>query len=309
MKTLKTTLWLALVALLASPVSAAIVYLKDGTQIQGTVVDATANDVVIHTADGTRRVSSDKIARIDYAQTGAPAMAAPAAAGGGSEWGRLQSSGFDVRKQMVSLGLGLAVPLNDADIKSIDGGTSGGTNGTIGPLVRIEYLYYQYPQAAFGGSFDYFHRSADGRTGPVSTNNLQLTNMEVSGDSVLFQAIAKYTFTDHGRTRPYVRGGIGFHHSWTDIEARPQSGFAWSDTGTSEHRTVINGAATGLAGSLSVGLDFNYGAPSNFGVELGWLGLSSETYGTTAFGDSLGLQGFSGPIQVFSFLGRWGWSF
>jgi len=315
-KTLKTVCLLVLAAVLASPLSAAVGYLKDGTQIVGTVVDATANDVVVHTTAGTRRIPTSKIARIDYAATGAaPAAPPPAPVGAApapsqSQWQRLQQSGFENSRQQVSAGLGFVAPLNGTDITSTDsgGGTASGANGGVGPLFDLQYLYFTHPRVAFGGSFDYFHRGGADRDGPFSSvSSTQLTELTTSGDSVVFQGVARYTFTDSGNVRPYVRGGLGFHHTWEKVDARPFSGFAWSDTGTDERRRVIDGSSTGLAGSAAVGLDFNYWGPESLGLELGWMGLSGATYGTTDFGSSLGLGSVSGPIHVFTFLARFSW--
>jgi len=303
-KTLKTALWLALAVLLAAPLSAATIYLKDGTQVRGTVVSATANYVTVHTQDGaTRRITSDKIARIDYAETPAPPPPSPAAAPPApSEWRRLQQTGFESTKQQVDIGLGFAAPLGSIDFGSIGGGQ--GSNGDIGILVDGRYLYYRTPQLAFGAGIDFLHRSATD-----STSLIQSADTNVWGNTVLLQALARYLFVDHGTTRPYIQAGLGPEHTSTFIDATPSPGFAWSDTNTAESRRLVDEGHWGLGGSVAVGLDFEFTAPSVFSLELGWTGVSSAKYAATPAGQALGLTDVSGGVSYITVAARWGWRF
>ena len=55
---------------LASAAQAAVIYLKDGSQVRGTVVSATARDIQLHTPDGVQTISTDRILRVDYSESG-----------------------------------------------------------------------------------------------------------------------------------------------------------------------------------------------------------------------------------------------
>src|SRR5689334_3018076 len=63
---LKIFIGAAALALSAASVDAATIYLKDGSQLKGTVVGATARDVDLYTQDGTLHISTDRILRVDY---------------------------------------------------------------------------------------------------------------------------------------------------------------------------------------------------------------------------------------------------
>src|SRR5260221_12856011 len=64
-KTLLTAFFICLLTLSAQ---AAVVYLKDGSQVHGTVVSATARDIELFTPHGTLHINADQIVRIDYAE-------------------------------------------------------------------------------------------------------------------------------------------------------------------------------------------------------------------------------------------------
>src|SRR4051812_29443907 len=59
----------------AASAHAAVVYLKDGGTLRGTIVSATAGDVQLHTDQGAVTISTDRIQRIDYNDDGPQAPA------------------------------------------------------------------------------------------------------------------------------------------------------------------------------------------------------------------------------------------
>src|SRR5579859_5244416 len=68
---------IGVLSLFAVSADAAIVYLRDGGELQGTVVSSTSSSVELRTSEGTVRIPTSKISRIDYAQA-APRPEAPA---------------------------------------------------------------------------------------------------------------------------------------------------------------------------------------------------------------------------------------
>ena len=56
---IKTALWGLLLAAWTTTAQAAIVYLTDGSRVEGTIVGATARDVQVHTAEGTLTISAE----------------------------------------------------------------------------------------------------------------------------------------------------------------------------------------------------------------------------------------------------------
>ncbi len=313
-----SALWVlaALLLLHGSGAQADVVYLKDGTRVQGTVVSATARDVEVYKADGTtEKIGVGRIARIDYqAQTppaGAPAQTEPAPAAPPApvyepRAARRSDTDYGESGQELSLGLGLGIPGGSIDFTPAGGGKA--DNGTLGPSVDGRYLYRVLPRLSVGGEVGWLHRSQ------TSTQDLMpFADSNVSGNSILLLALAKYELIDHGGTRPYAAVGIGAHRTSLVVDATPLSGFAWSDTGTAESRRLYDASSWGFASALRLGVDFHVMAPSVFSLEAGWTALTGGNYGPTqaglAIGTAPGLGSQPGTINEFTIVGRWGWRF
>lgn len=300
MKTLRSLLGLlVLLASAAAPAGAAIVLLKDGARIEGTVLSATPQELVIQTPSGPRRVDASLVRSIEY-EAGAAAPAAPAApsypaAPRKEPW----RSGTD---NLFSFGFGLAAPLSDVDFGAIGGGRA--NDGDLGPLFGLRYLRSLTPRFAAGVDFDYLHRSATD-----SPDLLPLADASVIGDNLLFMGVARWHLIDHGTARPYILAGAGLSRSWTRIEAAPIPGFAWTDTNTDEKRRLIDDSAWAFAGTARLGMDFSwdFADPAVFSLEAGWTALQRRTYAATRSGRDLGLDSVSSRLNLFTFAARWSW--
>lgn len=286
-------LFFSLLLSLSGRALAATVYLKEGGRLEGTVVSRSERSVELETSQGRVRIAADRILRVDddppaYASSPRPA--------------RAERPLFDPPQQALSLQLGLAAPLTSIDFSDGGGGTA--SNGDVGPLIGFQYLYLRSPRTAWGLEFDYYGRSATDSPGLIPA-----ANARVYGDTLLLLGVFKYSLIERGSVRPYLLLGAGGHRTTTTMDARPFDGFVWSDTQTDERRHLIDGSAAGLAASARLGLDFGFADPGVFGLEAGWTILSSGEYGATSQGRDLGLTGVRGPINYFTFAGRWGWSF
>jgi len=290
-------LLLVLLASAARPSAAAVVRLKDGGRIEGSVVSATTKEVVIQTAAGARRVDAERVQSIEYDAAPAPAPLEPAPAWSGAG---LMSSRND--KNLFSFALGMAAPLSDVDFGAIGGGRA--NNGDLGPLIGMRYLRSTSRRFAAGFDIDYFHRG-----GTDSPGLLPLADASVMGDNFLFMGVARWYIFEHGAARPYLLGGAGVSRSWTRIEAAPIPGFAWTDTDTAETRLLVDDSAWALASTARLGVDFDwdFAEPTVFSVEAGWTGLQSRRFGATRAGRDLGLESVSGPLQLFMLSARWSW--
>lgn len=297
--------WLiAALAVSAGPVEAATVYLRNGTQIQGTIVSATAGDVQVHTNSGTQSLSTDQIERIDYAGV------APASADSTSqpsvvlrnrrynELYREQAYG----KQLFSLGFGAGIPLSRIDFRETGGGSD--INGNSGLLIGTQYFYSLTPHLAAGMNMEYINRAPRD-----SQSLLPESDTAVSGDSLLLIPTLKFSLVDRGDVRPYLLAGIGANRTSTVVESSPNPGFEWSDTHTAETRTLVDDAKWGVASTLRVGVDFDVMNPSVFSFECGWTRLSNATFGATPAGQALGLSSITGNQNVMTIAARWGWKF
>jgi opacity protein-like surface antigen len=304
MKTWLLVLFAAAAA--TAPADAAIVYLKDGSRLQGTVVSATAAEIQLYTGAGTIDIDAARVQRIDYADAPPPPQ---------SEEGPAYSAPPVFRRRprrepwesapardMLSIDVGLDAPLTGVSIPGSGGDTT--SNGDVGPLVGVEYLHSLTPLLSVGADFEYMYRS------PTATPNLlpgAISN--VSGNTEMLLAVAKLALTDRGYARPYLLAGLGVDNTSTLIDATPRPGFAWPDTGTSESRTLVDGSSWGLASTLRFGIDFNVYDPVVFSVEAGWTALDNGRVAATSSAQSVGLSGLSGPLDFFTVAGRWGWRF
>jgi len=277
----------------ASSASAAIVRLKDGGRIEGTVVSATEREIVVRTSRGPRRVDTALILSIEYGTPPPPPVVGVGAA-------PLDASPPYDEKNLLSLGLGLAAPLSSVDFGPIGGGSA--NNGDLGPLIGFRYLRSVTKRFAAGLDFEYFHRG-----GTVSPGLLPRANASVFGDNLSFLGIGRWHMIDHGAVRPYLLAGAGASRSWTRIDAAPIPGFAWTDTNTDETRRLIDDAAWALAGTARLGVDFDweFAEPAVFSLEAGWTRIERKIYAATARGRDLGLQSVSGRLDLFVLAARW----
>jgi hypothetical protein len=291
-------------AAIAGETRAAIVYLKEGGRLEGTVVSYTDQAVELDTTQGRVRIAADRVKSVDYGQA-KPAPSAPPPAA--ERWERPRRARpeeplFDPPQQALSIDFGLAAPLNDVNFSAIGGGSA--SNGDVGPLIGFQYLYFTSPRVGWGGEFHYCARSTTDSPGLLASSD-----SHVFGDTLLLLGVMKYSLVERGSVRPYVLLGAGAHRTSTTIDARPMPGFAWSDTQTDERRRLVDDSATGFAGSARLGLDFGFADPGVFALEIGWTALGSASYGATPQGQALGLSQVRGPLNYFTFAGRWGWSF
>jgi hypothetical protein len=93
------------------------------------------------------------------------------------------------------------------------------------------------------------------------------------------------------------------------VDVRPSGN--WANTGTHETRRLIDDSAWTPAASVRVGADVAFDAirPGIVTFEAGWTGLASARYAATPQGQTQGLSGISGPLNIVSFTARYGWRF
>jgi hypothetical protein len=303
-------------ALLSGAAQAAIIYLKEGGQLEGTVVSSTDREVILDTSQGRVSIDLNRVARIDYAAGTAPAReAAPPPAPSVTvpppeyrvrRWRRrpdYEEPPSGPRSHNLSFDVGGDAALNSVSLSGTSGGNTA-NDGDGGVLVGMQYLYRPSRQVALGLEFHYYDRSPTD-----SPNLLPSAESHVFGDSELLMGVVKFSLVDRGFARPFVLLGAGGARTSTTVNAHPQFGSAWSDTGTTETRTLVNDSAFGAAGSARFGVDFGFANPYVFSLEAGWTGVTSATYGATAQGQALGITGVRGPVNYFTFAARFGWDF
>lgn len=295
-----------LAAWAAGPARAAVLILRDGTVYTGTVVSATAAEVVLYTPEGTRRIPAEAVRSIDYSAGGpSPKLAAPAPPPAPPPFATPREPDderlFGPRREHVSFEFGLAVPYSGISFAEAGGGTA--SDGDAGALFGLRWLHDLSSRWSAGGEFRF-----EGRSETDSPGLLPRADAGVSGQSVLFLGLARRTF---GREapRPYLVVGAGPHHTDLTVDAAPKPGFVWSDTATAETRRLVDGDAWGVALAARAGLDLTAREPGVLSLEAGWTWLSRERYAATAAGRALGLTGVTAPVDLFTVAVRWGWGF
>lgn len=266
--------------LLAAPSSAAVIAVKGGGFLQGTIISRSATEIVVQTEHGPRSIATEQVLSV--------AEDAP----GYSDAGASE----------VSIGLGIGVPLDELGFGSFGGGRAG--NGALGPLVGLEYLQPSGPRLSWGAAFEYFHRG-----GSESPSGVPLAVTSVGGDTLLLLASAKLFPTAARTVRPFLKLGLGGHRTTTNVDVTPLGGFVWGDTATGETRRFARGAAWGLAARAVLGLDMDLADPTFFTFEAGWLGLHNAAYEATPAGRAAGYAGAKPILDSFLIAGRWGWRF
>jgi len=109
----KLILFLCL-GILSAPAAAAVVYLKDGSQVRGTIVSATARTVRLHTVNGDLNIQAADIRRVDYAEDEpqvVPTASGPADPIEPRHEGRRRVNPDDDSsgRQLFSIGFGVAI--------------------------------------------------------------------------------------------------------------------------------------------------------------------------------------------------------
>lgn len=282
----------------ASAADAAIVRLKDGGRVEGTVLSATPQEVTIQTPGGARRIDAAAVQSIEYET---PPADETRATGTGVVVGSgepLPSHRDD--RNLLSFGFGLAAPLTDVNFGSIGGGSA--SNGDLGPLIGIRYLRSISGRLAAGAEFEYIHRG-----GTRSPGLLPRADASVYGDNLMFMGLLRWHLVERGSVRPYLLGGAGVSRSSTRIDAAPTPGFAWTDTNTDEARRLIDGSAWAPAGTARFGVDFDweFAEPAVFSLEAGWTGVGDRRFSATSSGRDLGLASVEGRLNLFVLAARW----
>jgi len=201
----------------------------------------------------------------------------------------------------VSLGLGFAAPFGHVDFRPIGGGSA--DNGDLGVLFSAQYLHALSPRLGAGLEIDHVDRA-----GTISARLLPGATSSVGGDAWLALGVLRYSPAARGTARPFALVGAGGAWNTTTVDAWEG---AWPDNGARETRRLIDDGAFVPAASLRAGVDLDLAAfrPGALTLEAGWTWLGSARYAATPAGQKLGVSGVSGPVNVLSFVARYGWKF
>jgi opacity protein-like surface antigen len=197
------------------------------------------------------------------------------------------------------LQFGLAIPISQVSFSAIGGGDA--LNGDVGALVGLQYFHQFNQRLGLGLEFNYIDRSSNETFGLLPSGAAF-----VSGDSLVFLGEGRWTLRDHGAVRPYLQGGLGAHRTSETIDFRPFPGTYWATTFPFDTRRLIDDDLWGFASCVRFGVDFTLDHNASLGFDLSWLRLAGGTYQATPQGQTLGLTGVSGALNIISLAARIG---
>lgn len=160
----------------------------------------------------------------------------------------LAQAQFSDGSSEVSITAGAALPTSKTDYAGAGGGKEGSVKSGVG--IGGRYLYHTSSKWAFGGEFSYTRFGEKEHTMPAVG-----VVIKEEESVMLLEGLAKYTFKPENKTRPYLLGGLGYGSLIKKSETTPITGFAWSDTGTTESRENFDESIGGPSISLGVGLE------------------------------------------------------
>ena len=188
----------------------------------------------------------------------------------------------------------------------LDLGGSGKGNDMIGHgggALGASYLYYVRNEPLVGVGLDFNASKLDT---DHSRDLFPGNDSNTYAHSAIVMAIARLAYP-RGKLRPYIQGGLGFDSTYIHMDSQPQSGRTWSDTGTTENRTLFDDRSTTLALGWAVGMEA-------YLTEHFFLGLEyRNTYfgaqqSPTAAGRAQGLHDINDGWQISDILFRLGWT-
>lgn len=144
-----------------------------------------------------------------------------------------------VGSNLVTGGMGgTAVFTKDADFTSLGGGQERASNA--GSLLDVQSLYQLTKRVGLG-----INITLTG--GRHREHRLQRADVRSASGFLGIHGVVRHVFLPEKRFSPTALGGLGWCNYMQTLEETPASGYAWSDTGTTEQRlTTLSSSGLGL---------------------------------------------------------------
>jgi opacity protein-like surface antigen len=133
--------------------------------------------------------------------------------------------------------------------------------GSNGGAVGVQVMFPVTENVSVGG--DFLASDLGSKTSDALITGLH-TDYHVHAKT--FLACAKLA-SKRDKIEPFLFGGLGLHSSSMLADISPMSGLAWSDTGTTETRRVIDDSTMGFAAAMALGLDYYMSDKLSLGAE------------------------------------------
>lgn len=161
-----------------------------------------------------------------------------------------------------------------------------------GGVIGGQFLYFITDTPSLALGFDISHAGFDDHDSFQLLTN-RYTQSSADSTSGLFIARLSYP---KGHVRPYIQGGLGAHHTRLSLDGTPINGTSWSDTGTTETRSLLDDGHMGAAAEGAVGVYFYFSEKFFIGVEYKVLALMGKDFSPTNAGVREGLLSPDGGV-------------
>lgn len=175
-----------------------------------------------------------------------------------------------------------------------------GSDNLAGPGYAFGAQYFRQTGSRVSPGLEIEKLAAGQHNSPTLITN---GNTNSQFDSVTLMALIRLSPAE-GDIRRYVIAGIGFHSTSIEINSSPQAGFAWTDTHTTETRSLVNSTKSALAFTLQAGANFMINDSVSYGVGVAYYYLASTTYSATPAAQLFGLEGIRQSISGIDLTGN-----
>jgi opacity protein-like surface antigen len=190
----------------------------------------------------------------------------------------LSTSSFATVNQ-IELNLGRGTP-----VSSIQAGGSSDRDGSRGTDWSADFLHLAGPQYYFGVGGGQF-RSNDN----VSETFVPNANTTIRSKVSSILLLSRTDLPSQTKMVPYFIAGIGWVKNSLSVTSLPQT--VWSDTGTSEQRTLVSDSKNTVGFAAGAGLDYALVQNAFIGIEFRYQSSLSRNFDLTAVGNSTVGQG------------------
>ena len=151
----------------------------------------------------------------------------------------------------------------------------------LGPMGGIQYLYSVDEFWGVGVQADYFQFAAKDHA--IMSDTGGQVNARSKDKVATVEVMGRYTFLPNARFVPYLHSGIGLTYFRQTADGEPFPGSTWTDTNTTETRSLQDVSSVNFSYSIGVGVETNLTKDLLLGLETAWriFGVSKVTYGTT----------------------------
>ena len=149
-----------------------------------------------------------------------------------------------------------------------------------GPMGGIQYLYSVDEFWGVGVQADYYQFGA--KEHAITSDSGGVVNARSKDKAATVELVGRYTFLPNAHLVPYLDSGLGLTYFRQTTDGEPLPGSTWTDTGTTETRSLQNVSSVNFSYSFGAGVETHLTKNLLLGLESTWhiFGVSKVTYGT-----------------------------